>query len=201
MFRVPQTTGQSGWLIFTYDNGIPVCLWVTTQECRTIHCAVDERLCGDTIFRAEKVNKSDFVIADIFIYNSNCLYACSTFKQRYEWLKLFMERFMYTSSVSAKFIHKSQVDKTYTIKGYEAHPNEIETPGYFIDLETQDTVVINKLAIPDCYELASPNAGYLRVPDMKTSVYLRDKGDTFKCKCKNNGDGSWTLLENIPPIK
>jgi len=108
---------------------------------------------------------------------------------------------MYNPTSLAKFVHKSNLDSKYALKGYESHPNEIEAPGYFTELDSQDLVTINKTAIPDCYELASPNTGYLRVPDMKTSFYLRTKGDTFKCKCKNNGDGSWTVLENIPPIK
>ena len=201
MFKVPQTSGQPGWLVFTYEKGIPVCLWVTTQECRTIQCVVDERLCGDTIIRAEKVSSFEFVLADIFIYNSNCLHACSTFKQRYDWLKTLMDKFMYTSPGLAKFIHKSQLDGSFKIKGYEAHPYEIESPGYFIEEDEKGIIEVVKLSIPDCYEVVSPNTGYLRVPDIKTSFYLRSKGERFKCKCSKNDDGSWTVLENIPHIK
>ena len=193
-FKVPQTTGTSGWLVFTYDNDIPVCLWMTTHECRKVQCIADERLFGDTFLRAEKISNFEFVIADIFIYNSNCVYACSTFEQRYEWLKELMSRFIHHTPGTARFIHKSQLT-TQKLKGYEVHIDEIGTPGYFLE-EDSNLVEVTKLPLPDCYEVIS--GGYLRVPDIKTSGYLRSKGQKFKCRCAKNEDGSWTLLENIP---
>ena len=193
-FKVPQTTGTSGWLVFTYDNDIPVCLWMTTHECRKVQCIADERLFGDTFLRAEKISNFEFVIADIFIYNSNCVYACSTFEQRYEWLKELMNRFIHHTPGTARFIHKSQLT-TQKLKGYEVHIDEIGTPGYFLE-EDSNLVEVVKLPLPDCYEVIS--GGYLRVPDIKTSGYLRSKGQKFKCRCSKNEDGSWTVLENIP---
>lgn len=193
-FKVPQTTGTSGWLVFTYDNDIPVCLWMTTHECRKVQCIADERLFGDTFLRAEKISNFEFVIADIFIYNSNCVYACSTFEQRYEWLKELMSRFIHHTPGTARFIHKSQLT-TQKLKGYEVHIDEIGTPGYFLE-EDSNLVEVVKLPLPDCYEVIS--GGYLRVPDIKTSGYLRSKGQKFKCRCSKNEDGSWTVLENIP---
>ena len=192
-FKVPQTTGSSGWLVFTYDNDIPVCLWMTTHECRKIPCIADERLFGDTFIRAEKLGPFEYVVADIFIYNSNCVYACSTFEQRYEWLKVLL-KFVYHIPGTAKFIHKSDLT-TQKLKGYEVHVDEVGKPGYFVDLDTSG-VDVTKLSIPDCYEVSS--GGYLRVPDLKTSIYLRSKGQKFKCRCSRNDDGSWTVLENIP---
>ena len=193
-FKVPQTTGTSGWLVFTYDNDIPVCLWMTTHECRKVQCIADERLFGDTFLRAEKISNFEFVIADIFIYNSNCVYACSTFEQRYEWLKELMNRFIHHTPGTARFIHKSQLT-TQKLKGYEVHIDEIGTPGYFLE-EDSNLVEVVKLPLPDCYEVIS--GGYLRVPDIKTSGYLRSNGQKFKCRCSKNEDGSWTVLENIP---
>ena len=195
-FKVPQTTGMSGWIIFTYENAIPVCLWMTAQECRRIPCIVDERICGDTFLRAEKMGPYEFVISDIFIFNSNCVFACSTFEQRYNWLKELMETFIYPSKTSAQFIHKKDLNKTHRVRGYEEHPDEVGKHGYFVD--SDDRMDIAKLPIPDCYEVKE--GGYLKVPDLKTSVFLRSKGSAFKLKCSKNDDGSWTILENIPSI-
>lgn len=169
---------------------------MTAQECRKIPCIVDERICGDTILRAERISPYEFVIADIFIFNSNCVYACSTFEQRYNWLKELMDTFIYKTQFSAQFIHKKDLLSTCRIKGYEEHPDEPGKPGYFADAEDKDTKQITKLAIPDCYEVSS--GGYLRVPDLKTSVFLRSKGSSFKLRCSKNEDSSWTILEPIP---
>jgi hypothetical protein len=167
---------------------------MTTHESRKVQCIVDERLCGDTFLRAEKISNFEFVIADIFMYNSNCVYACSTFEQRYVWLKQLMERFMNHIPGTARFIHKSDLT-TQKLKGYEVHLDDVGKPGYFLEEDTS-SVDVTKLPLPDCYEVVS--GGYLRVPDLKTSEYLRSKGQKFRCRCSKNEDGSWTVLENIP---
>jgi len=169
---------------------------MTTHECRKIQCIADERLFGDTFFRAEKLGPFEYVISDIFMYNSNCIYACSTFEQRYEWLKELMSTFIHHVPGTARFIHKSDLT-TQKLKGYEVHIDDVGKPGYFVELDSDSNAVeVTKLSIPDCYEVSS--GGYLRVPDLKTSEYLRSKGQKFKCRCSRNDDGSWTVLENIP---
>lgn len=201
-FSVPQTSGLSGWIVLTYDNQIPVCYWVSTQEQRRIPISVDERICGDTILRVEKIGELSFVVSDIWLYNSNCVFACSTFKQRYEWLKKLLKMFVcYIPNVTIELIHKSDLPSTVSIKGNEEHPEDmIGKPGYFVENDDSEIVSIIKLGMPDCYEI-TPSRGYLRVPNIKTSVYLRKKGEQFKCKCMYNGDESWTLLENIPELE
>jgi hypothetical protein len=196
IFKVPQTVGTSGWIIFTYENDIPVCFWMNAHETRKVQCIVDERLFGDTFLRAEKLGNFEYVISDIFIYNSNCVYACSTFEQRYNWLKQLMSTFMNYVPGTAKFIHKSDLSPKIKLKGYEAHTDEPGKPGYFLENDTSNTFQVVKLPLPDCYEVES--GGYLRVPDLKTSEFLRSKGQSFKCACTKNSDGSWTLTENIP---
>jgi hypothetical protein len=87
---------------------------------------------------------------------------------------------------------------TQPIRGYEEHPIEIGKPGYFIEKDKSDLLTIVRLSTPDCYEIVGK--GYLRVPDLKTSVYLRLKGDTFRCKCIPYDDEYWDVQENIPEI-
>jgi len=197
-FKVPQTTGQMGWLILTYEKDIPVCLWMNTHECEKIPCIADERICGDTFIRVEKIGDLEFIVSDIWMYNSNCVYACSTFSQRYDWLKKLIPLVFQEKAGFVKLIHKSEVDD-YAIKGYEEHPEECGKPGYFVEKDDSQLVDVIKLNIPDCYEIIGK--GYLRVPDLKTSVYLRSKGDRFTCKCVAYDEEFWDVVENIPEIK
>jgi len=197
-FQVPQTNGVSGWLILTYENKVPTCLWVTNTDCKRVACIVDERICGDTFFRAEKISPFEFVISDIWIYNSNCVFAASTFEQRYKWLKTFLP--MFTSHIpgTIKFIHKSDITET-NIKGHEEHPLDMGKTGYFVERDNSKMVHFLKMSLPDCYE-SVPFSGFLKVPDIKTSFFLRSKGDDFDCKCIKVGE-FWKVVENIPIIE
>lgn len=178
---------------------MPVCLWVSGNHVEKLQFIADERICGDTFLKAERIHKNTFVIGDIWMYNSNCVFACSTFKQRYDWLKLWLQTFTsHIEGVTIKLVHKS--DYTGPIRGYEEHTEEIiGKPGYFIEDDKSVKQTITKLSIPDCYEVSE--GGYLRVPDVKTSYYLRSKGDSFICKCVRYDDEYWDVAENIPEIE
>lgn len=193
LFSVPQTIGQSGWIVLSYNKDIPVCMWITSRECVQIPCSVDERLCGDTFMRCEKI-RNDFIVSDIFIYNSNCVFACSTFEQRYNWLKDLLKFFKVVPNFP-RFIHKSDLEKHHKIRGQESYLDDIGTTGYYSE-ENGELVKIKKLSLSDCFEIV-PNRGYLRVPDLKTSVFLRSFGNEFECRCVDNEDGSWSLAEAV----
>lgn len=199
MFRVPQTTGHPGWIIFTYEENVPVCLWVSAVECRKVPCIVDERLCGDTFLKVERIGELDFVVSDIWMYNSNCVFACSTFKQRYDWLFKLLTKFTRCiEGVTIDLIHKLDLGDVQ-IRGHEYHP--VDTPGchgYFAQNDGTEIFDIVRLSMPDCYEIAGK--GFLRVPDLKTSMFLRQQGQTFKCRCKKYDDEFWDVVEKIPDV-
>jgi hypothetical protein len=174
-----------------------VCYWINTHECKKLTIFADERICGDTVLRAEKISNKEYIISDIWLYNSNCIYACSTFSQRYVWLEKFLKMFFYESELFPKLIHKSKAEN-YPIRGYEYHPEEIGKHGYYVETDKSELLTVIKLTIPDCYEITGK--GYLRVPDLKTSVYLRSKGETFTCKCLKYDEEFWDIQENIPDI-
>lgn len=191
-FKVPQTPGKPGWIVLTYENNIPVCVWITPQECLTLPMCCDERICNDTLLRVEKVGPTEFVVSDIWMYNSNCIFVCSTFQQRYEWLKTWLPAFTaHVPGATIKLTHKSDWDGR--CRGYEVYTHELGKFGYYTDEEAGDVVTIVKLNIPDCYEIKG-GRGYLRVPDLKLSQYLRTLGDEFKAACIDNKDGSWSLV-------
>jgi hypothetical protein len=199
MFQVPQTNGHPGWIIFTYEDKIPVCIWVSAIECIKLPCIIDERLCGDTFLKVERIGELDFVVSDIWMYNSNCVFACSTFKQRYDWLLSLLSRFTrYIEGVTIDLIHKSDLGDV-PIRGHEYHP--VGMPGchgYFMQNDGTEMLDVVRLPMPDCYEVVGK--GFLRVPDLKTSVFLRSQGKTFKCRCKKYDDEFWDVLEKIPDV-
>jgi hypothetical protein len=140
------------------------------------------------------VSNTDFVIADIWVYNSNCVFACSTFQQRYEWLKEWLSTFVYEYPGSIRLIHKSELKKQH-IRGYETYTDDIGSKGYYRDYDGSNIVTVKKMALPDCYEVE--NDGYLRVPTLKLSEELRLMGDSFKLRCVREEDGSWTFGSKV----
>lgn len=183
-FRVPQTTGIAGWIVLTYDNNIPVCLWITTRESCVLQVCLDERLFGDTIFRAEKV-RNTYVISDVFAYNGSNIFVSTTFKQRYEWSRELLKRF-YREGL-AEFVHKADLINP-KIRGYEVYDLKEGTKGSYEELA--ETII--RTEIPDVYTVKGKQ-GYVLVPDLKTSVFLRSLGAEFKLNCVEK-DGAWAII-------
>jgi len=183
-FKVPQTTGVMGWIVLTYDPG-PVCLWVTARETCIINICLDERLFGDTIMRAEKV-RDIYVISDVFVYNSSCIFNSTTFKERYDWSKAILERF-YRPGL-AKLVHKSDIPENTKLRGHEVYDFKEGSHGCFAELE--ETILSTD--IPDVYTVVGKQ-GYVLVPNLKISQFLRSKGSEFKMKCVEK-DGNWEVI-------
>lgn len=173
-----------GWIVLTYDPA-PVCMWITARESCVINVCLDERLFGDTIMRAEKV-RDTYVISDVFVYNSSCIFNITTFQQRYEWSKAILERF-YRPGL-AVFIHKSDLPADTKLRGYEVYDHKEGSHGCFVEME--ETII--RTEIPDVYTVAGKQ-GYVLVPNLKTSQFLRSKGAEFKMKCEPK-DGNWEVI-------
>jgi hypothetical protein len=61
LFKVPVSSGKQGWLIFTYETNIPVCYFFNGREYEKIlGFVINEKICGDTILRVEKINNIFF---------------------------------------------------------------------------------------------------------------------------------------------
>ncbi len=174
-----------GWIVLTYDPE-PICMWITARESCVINVCLDERLFGDTIMRAEKV-RDTYVISDVFVYNSSCIFKSTTFKQRYDWSKAILERF-YRPGL-AKFIHKSDLPEM-KLRGYEVYDDKEGSHGCFVEVEESETII--RTDIPDVYTVKGKQ-GYVLVPDLKTSVFLRSKGSEFKLKCAEK-NGNWEVI-------
>ena len=173
--------------MLTYDNGVPTCFWITPYETKTLSICLDERLFGDTILRAEKIN-SDYVISDVWLYNSSCIFMVTTFRQRYEWLKQMLERFH--RPILTKLIHKSAMSAK--IKGYEVYDAKEGSHGCFTEADEKKII---RTDIPDVYTVEGEE-GYVLVPTLKMSVYLRSKPAEFMAKCVQC-DGNWSVQEDL----
>jgi hypothetical protein len=86
------------------------------------------------------------------------------------------------------------------IRGYEEHPDDLPgKPGFFVDKDDSVILDIVALPMPDCYEVK--DKGFLRVPDLKTSLFLRSKGASFKCRCIKFDEEFWDVAEKIPEVE
>ena len=159
---------NSGWIVLSHENNQPRCSWISKTECTQLPIVLDERLFGDTIFKVERTSSNTYNILDVWMYNSSCIYAGTTFKQRSEWLDLVLK--MFHNPILTKLTHSK--------------PNK---------------VIILKTAIPDVYSIKGEE-GYVQIPDLKTSKFMRSKGSEFKLNCEKQGE-YWIIQENIPDLK
>jgi hypothetical protein len=161
---------KSGWIILCFEKNIPCCYWVTTKEQKQLPIVLDERLFGDTIFKAEQTGKDTYNIIDIWLYNSSCIYAGTSFPQRTNWIQDILSVFHTNVDGLTKLTHLKQ-----------------------------NTVTVKKSLIPDVYFIKN-HEGYVQIPDIKTSRFMRSKGDEFELNCKQHGE-FWVIQENIPDVK
>jgi len=201
LFRVPQTIGVPGWIAFTYDeNAVPVCMWITSHECFPLRCIVDERVCGDTLLRVERLSPKVFAVSDVYIYNSNCIFKGSSFEQRYNWIRDLLKIAHSPSEDTITLLHKSALPEGTLFRGEELYTSAPATNGFFVEQEKSCILTACRTEIPDVYTLVDKE-GYIRVPDLKTSVFLRKKGVQFSIKCTPHDAQSWSVLENIPEVE
>jgi len=84
------------------------------------------------------------------------------------------------------FLHKSQIN--LPLRGYEYYDSDKGSTGVFVECET-----IIKSNIPDVYHIKDKE-GYVAVPDLKTSDYLRSMGSEFYLPCEEK-DGVWYIKD------
>lgn len=178
-----------------------MCLWITARECLVLPCIVDPRICCDTILRVERIAPKLYAVADIWLYNGNCVAACSTFEQRYMWVKdLLRISHSHIQGTTIQLVHKSELPPKAPLRGMEVYVNVPGSPGYFVEHEEEGEVLtILRTETPDVYNIQGKE-GYVRVPDLKTSVYLRSKGQSFNLRCIPHNEESWSIIEKIPDL-
>jgi len=188
--KVPQFACQQGWIIFVYENEIPKAFWIsqTLKEIKELTISLDERLFGDTILRVEKISNEDrYVISDIFIYSSTNIFRITTFEQREIWLTKVLKKFYKPIKGLTELILKKDIIEKIPIKGYEFYDDRKGSFGIFSELKE----IVYKTEIPDVYFIRGKQ-GYVAVPDLKTSEFLRLKGDEFELQIEEI-EGVWHI--------
>ena len=183
--KIPQFIATQGWIILTYDKGIPVCLWITQKEIKELTICLDERLFGDAIFRAEKISgyEHKYVISDIFIYASTNIHRLTTFQERFEWTSKILKFHKHIPGLTELYTK----DSAFPIKGYEYYDNKKGSSGIYSEAKE----IVYKSEIPDVYFIRG-KSGYVAVPDLKTSEFLRSKGSEFELHLEEN-KGIWHI--------
>jgi hypothetical protein len=182
--KVPQFIAQQGWIILVYDQ-IPKAFWISQKEIQEISIALDERLFGDTIFRAEKISghTHKYVISDIFVYASTNIFVRTNFEERFQWISkilTFHQRINGLTELYSK-------DSTFPIKGYEYYDTKKGSFGVYSEIKE----IVYKTEIPDVYFIRG-KSGYVAVPDLKTSEFLRLKGEEFELDIEEK-EGVWYI--------
>ncbi len=178
--------------MLSHENNKPICTWIVGKESRNLSIVLDERLFGDTIFRAEQIDPMTYIVSDIWLYNSSCIFSCSTFQQRYDWLEKLLRQFHKSVPGLCTLVHKRWIPNTVPIRGYEVYD---DTPGGRGWFESPSETIIRS-DIPDVYFIKG-KPGYLRVPTIEVSHYLRSKGEQFQLQCVQESDATWSVTENI----
>jgi hypothetical protein len=186
--KVPQFIAQQGWIILIYEGEIPKAFWISQnlKEIKELTIALDERLFGDTILRAERItgHEDKYVISDIFMYASTNVFRITNFEQRETFIKKILNKFYKPIKGLTEFYTKKD---SFPIKGYEYYDNK---PGSF-GIFNESNEIVYKTEIPDVYFIRG-KSGYVAVPDLKTSEFLRSKGDEFELNVEEN-EGIWYI--------
>lgn len=195
--KVTQTNGLPGWLCLTRDeNGDPITLLVQRREnpkVIRIRCVLDERCYEDSILRVEYTSTS-ICLADVWMWNACNLFKTTTFSWRQEFLHGIYNH-LYTSCPLFE-THSIVLRSSVTgLRGHEYYLDRVGEFGIFVEYNEEADGIFDIFAtdIPDVYKLS--NGGYLRVRTLTLSKYLRTLGKTFKLKCQQNEDGTWSPVE------
>jgi hypothetical protein len=183
--KVPQFIGAQGWIILVYDE-IPKAFWVSQKEIKELTIALDERLFGDTIFRAEKISGEEhkYVISDIFVFASTNIFIRTNFEERSQWLTKILNKFYNPIKGLTELYLK---DSKFPIKGYEYYDTNKGSKGIY----AEEKEFVYRTEIPDVYFIRG-KSGYVAVPDLKTSEFLRSKGEEFELFLEEK-EGIWYI--------
>jgi hypothetical protein len=179
--KVPQFKGEQGWIFLTYDP-LPVCYWIGKETVKLQIC-LDERLFGDTLFRAERISSTQYVISDLFMYSATNIFRTTTYAERQKIIRGLMTFHKHIPRL-VEFYTK---DAQFPIKGYEYFDDKKGSMGVYS--EGMETVI--KSDIPDVYFIRGKE-GYVAVPDLKTSEFLRSKGNEFELALEEK-NGIWYI--------
>jgi hypothetical protein len=134
------------------------------------------------------------------MFNSKPIFDSTTFEERQTRMKTLYSTFYTPCPVFESFCIQMRSDLT-DVRGKEYYTNQRGAIGIFVeDKVSEDEVELDivKTDIPDVYKIPAIKE-YLSVKTLVLSTYLRTLGASFRLRCLNNKDGTWTpLLSSFP---
>lgn len=117
------------------------------------------------------------------MYSATNIFRITNYKERQEIIKGLLTFHKHIPSLVNLFMK----DSNFPIKGYEYFDDKKGSIGVYSD--AKETVF--KSDIPDVYFIRGKE-GYVAVPDLKTSEFLRSKGDEFELDLEEK-NGIWYI--------
>ena len=195
-----QGKGTPGWLYLT-RNPTPMAYFINrSSEIMPVRIVWDDRCFEETIFRVEKTPTHLF-LADVWMFNSKPIFEYTTFEERQTRLQNLYSTF-YTSCPAFESFCIQMRSELTDVRGKEYYTNERGSIGIFVeDKASEDDMEhdIVKTDIPDVYKIPA-NGEYLSVKTLVLSKYLRTLGASFRLRCLNNKDGTWSPLLSSKPL-
>ena len=196
--KVPQGSGDPGWLILSRTGGSPQAYYVARFENakpRPIAVVCDERIMETTILRTEKDGKT-LRVADIWMWNGFPMYKEWSFGRRWDFLADVFPKVWTSCPAFEDFnvILRTEESLKGQIRGYEVYTDAPASKGVFVEKEGL-SCKIERTDTRDVYKViyAGEFQGYLKVPSLKQSHWLYQQGQTFTADCKDCGDGTWII--------
>ena len=97
----------------------------------SIDVGMDDRVCGDTIFRAIRISPRVFVISDIWVFNGENIHHGKTFADRQAIIAQILDYF-HEPDLTA-FVHMDDVPVGTLVRGYEVYDDLPGSIGAFVD--------------------------------------------------------------------
>ena len=127
--KIAQTFGTPGWIVCLPG---PTIEWVPREGPKELMSVVlDERMCCSTLFRAERLSPTAFVVADMLYLNGKYVWETHNFQQRSLWIRQLLNEF-HTGELGT-LLHKDEMDDL-PIRGWECYNAQPGQQGVYIPL-------------------------------------------------------------------
>ena len=141
-----QTFGIPGWISLAPG---PTVQWIPREGVsEEIQVVIDERMCCSTLFRVERLSKTQFVIADMLYLNGKHVWATHSFAQRSAWIVQLLNE-LHTKEL-CEFVHKSELENVVA-RGWEYYSSAAGVQGTYVPLPPMVPTKWNPTDNPDVW--------------------------------------------------
>lgn len=146
-----QTFGTPGWISCLPG---PTIKWIPRDsgDPEELAIVLDERICCSTLFRAERLSPTLFVVADMLYLNGRFVWETHSFAQRSKWLHDLLQEF-HTQELG-RLVHKDDLHQV-PIRGWECYNASPGMQGVFLPLPPMVPMKWHPTEDPDIWKLST----------------------------------------------